>query len=202
MNGIHPTALIAAGAHIGKGTEIGPHVQVCEGAYIGEQCLLNIGVYVDHHVHIGDCVLVENYVSLYHGVTIENGVFIGPQVVFTNDTYPRAITADGMLKRGQENEVPHILVKEGASIGAGSVILPGLTIGRWAMVGAGAVVTRNVLDHAIVFGNPARQWDFACVCGWPLLPDGDGWTCPACRRHYTPTSDGPRLAGVKRMAGR
>lgn len=194
---IHPTAEIAPDAQIGEGTQIWHHVQIREGAHIGEQCILGKGVYIDHDVRIGSRVKVQNYVSVYHGVTIEDGVFIGPHAVFTNDRYPRAITPDGMLKRGEDWEVTPILVKEGASIGAGAVILPGVTIGRWAIVGAGSVVTRDVLDHAIVFGNPARQWDFGCVCGRPLLAEGDGWTCPECQRHYKPSPDGPRLAGLK-----
>lgn len=195
---IHPTADVSPDAIIGEGTQIWHHVQVREGAHIGERCILGKGVYVDHHVYIGNRVKIQNYSSIYYGVTIEDGVFIGPHVVFTNDRYPRAITPEGALKGADDWVVTPTLVKEGASIGAGAVILPGVTIGRFAMVGAGAVVTRDVLDHAIVLGNPARQWDFACICGRPLFPDADGWTCRECHRHYRPTPQGPKFVDFRR----
>jgi len=188
---IHPTADVSPDAEIGEGTQIWHQAQVREGAKIGRECILGKGVYVDRDVKIGDRVKIQNYSSIYHGVTIEDGVFIGPGVVFTNDRFPRAVTSEGEIKGDADWEVCESLVKAGASIGAGSVILPGVTIGCSAMVGAGSVVTRNVLDHAVVFGNPAHQWDFACSCGRPLISDGDGWTCPACKRHYQPGPSGP-----------
>lgn len=191
---IHPTADVSPQAEIGDETKIWHEAQVREGAKIGRQCILGKGVYVDRDVRIGDRVKIQNRASLYRGLTVENGVFIGPHVIFANDPFPRAITPEGELKSDEDWEIGEILVKEGASIGAGAIILPGVTIGRFAMVGAGAVVTRDVHDHAIVFGNPARQWGFACCCGRALVAAGDGWSCPACHRHYRPGETGPRPA--------
>jgi len=191
---IHPTADVSPQATIGDDTRIWHEAQVREGVVIGRECILGKGVYVDFGVQIGDRVKIQNRSSIYHGVTLENGVFVGPHVVFTNDRFPRAITPDGRLKGDADWEVSQTLVREGASIGAGSIILPGITIGRFAMVGAGSVVTHDVHDYAIVFGNPAQPWGFACCCGRALVSAGDGWTCPACGRHYRPGPAGPRPA--------
>jgi UDP-2-acetamido-3-amino-2,3-dideoxy-glucuronate N-acetyltransferase len=192
---IHPTAEVSPQASIGEGTRIWHQAQVREEACIGSECILGKGVYVDKGVHIGNKCKIQNSVSIYHGVTILSGVFVGPGVIFTNDRFPRAITPDGELKGDDDWKVTETLVKEGASIGASSVILPGVTIGRFAMVGAGAVVTRDVPDHAIVFGNPARQWGYACCCGRALVSAGDGWRCRECGRHYRPGAMGPQQCG-------
>src|SRR5579884_3853198 len=150
---IHPTAEVSAEARIGNGTRIWNYAQVREGVHIGQQCILGKNVYVDFGVSIGDRVKIQNNVSVYHGVTIEDGVFIGPHACFTNDKLPRAITPDGLLKGQDDWEVGLIRVCTGASIGAGSIILPGVTIGAFAMIGAGSVVTRSVPAHALVYGN-------------------------------------------------
>ena len=117
---------------------------------IGENCILSKGVYVDAGVFIGNNVKIQNYVSVYHGVTIEDGVFVGPHVCFTNDLYPRSVNADGSLKAADDWTLSPILVKEGAAIGANSTIVCGTTIGRWAMIGSGSVVTKDVPDHGLV----------------------------------------------------
>jgi UDP-2-acetamido-3-amino-2,3-dideoxy-glucuronate N-acetyltransferase len=189
---IHPTADVSPQAEIGDGTRIWHEAQVREGARIGRECILGKGVYIDFGVQIGDRVKIQNRASVYHGVTLEDGVFVGPHVVFANDRFPRAITPAGRLKGDADWEVSHTLVKYGASVGAGSIVLPGVTIGRYAMVGAGSVVTHDVPDYGIVFGNPARQWGFACVCGRALASAGDGWKCAACGRHYRPGPAGPQ----------
>mgnify|MGYP001616440312 CR=1 FL=1 len=113
-------------------------------------------VYIDFGVKIGNNVKIQNGVSVYHGVIIEDGIFIGPHVCFTNDKYPRAIDEKGNLKNVEDWTVSRTLIKKGASIGANSTILPGVTIGKYVMVGAGSVVTKNLPDHSLAFGNPAK----------------------------------------------
>ncbi len=150
---------------------------------IGRNCILGKGVYIDFGVHIGNNVKIQNRSSVYHGVELESGVFVGPHVIFTNDRLPRAINPDGTLKSDDDWELGHVLVKEGASIGAGSIIVPGVTIGRWAMIGAGSVVTRDIPDYGLAYGNPARLRGWACPCGHKLEPkEQDIWKCPHCAR--------------------
>jgi UDP-2-acetamido-3-amino-2,3-dideoxy-glucuronate N-acetyltransferase len=164
----HPTADVSPGATIGEGTKIWQHCQVREGVVLGRNCILSKSVYIDSDVHIGDNVKIQNGISVYHGVTLEDGVFCGPHCVFTNDRQPRAINPDGSLKSADDWVVSETLVKTGASIGAHATIVCGTTIGRWAMIGAGAVVTRAVPDYGLVYGNPARLHGFVCACGEKL----------------------------------
>ena len=161
---IHPTAEISSTAQIGPGTRIWGQVHVREYAQIGETCNIGKGVYIDTLVHIGSNVKIQNHVSLFEGVTLEDGVFVGPHVCFTNDLLPRAITPDGKLKIADDWVITPTLVKYGASIGAGSIIICGITIGKFAQIGAGSVVTRDVPAHTLVFGNPARQHGYVCRC--------------------------------------
>ena len=165
---IHPTAEVSDKANIGEGTSIWHQCQIREDAQIGSRCIFGKGVYVDFGVHIGDNVKVQNYVSIYHGVEIEDGVFIGPHVCFTNDNLPRAINPDGSLKAADDWELGRTLIKRGAALGANSTILPKVVVGEWALVGGGAVVTKDVPAHGIVAGNPARLMGFACACGGRL----------------------------------
>jgi acetyltransferase-like isoleucine patch superfamily enzyme len=160
---------------------------------IGEQCILGKNVYVDLGVQIGDRVKVQNNCSVYHGVTVESGVFLGPHVVLTNDLYPRAINPDGSLKADADWEVGPILVRYGASIGARSVILPGVTIGRFAMIAAGAVVTRDVPDYGLVIGSPARLAGYVCACGQRLREAGVSLVCARCGLTY----ENPPVAPVE-----
>ena len=161
---IHSTAEVSPGARIGNGTVIWAQAQVREGATIGKNCIIGKGVYIDHDVSIGNNIKLQNRASLYYGASLEDGVFIGPHACLTNDKYPRAITPQGQLKGTDDWELGHILVKYGASVGAGAVVLPDVTIGTFALVGAGAVVTSSVPGHGIVLGNPARLTGFACKC--------------------------------------
>jgi UDP-2-acetamido-3-amino-2,3-dideoxy-glucuronate N-acetyltransferase len=177
---IHPTADVSPDARIGEGTRIWHEAQVREGAVIGAQCNVGKGAYIDRDVIIGNRVKVQNRASIFRGVTIEDGVYIGPHVSFANDKYPRAVNPDGSPKSDGDWQLVPTLVREGASIGTGAVVLPGVTIGRWALVGAGAVVTRDVPEQALVTGNPARMVGYVCMCGRPLGHEGGAWRCPAC----------------------
>jgi acetyltransferase-like isoleucine patch superfamily enzyme len=186
---VHPTADVSPDAEIGPGSSIWNQAQVRERARIGARCIIGKNVYVDTGVVIGDDVKVQNNVSLFHGVTVEDGVFVGPHVCFTNDRVPRAINPDGSLKTDADWEVSPTLVRRGAALGANATILPGVTIGRWAMVGSGSVVTRDVDDWELVAGNPARRLGSACPCGQPLRDtDGEPFrgTCPRCGSPFPP----------------
>ena len=162
---IADTAVVAPDARIAAGTRVWHHAQVREGARIGRECNIGKGVYVGAGVVIGDRCKVENNASLFEGLTVEDGVFVGPHVVFTNDRRPRATNPDGSLQTAADWVLGHTTVRRGASIGAGAIVLPDLEIGRYAMIGAGAVVTRDVPAHALVLGNPARRIAWICVCG-------------------------------------
>ncbi len=189
---IHPTAEVSPRARVGAGTRIWHHAQVREGASIGRECILGKNVYIDRDVVIGDRVKIQNNASVYHGVTLEDGVFVGPHACLTNDRYPRAITPDGRLKTDEDWEVMPIRVCRGASIGAGAILLPGITVGPFAVVGAGAVVTRDVPAQGLVVGNPARLVGYVCLCGRPLQPREEGQVCPACGATYRlGTEEGP-----------
>jgi acetyltransferase-like isoleucine patch superfamily enzyme len=187
---IHPTADVAATAEIGPGTSIWNQAQVREGARIGAGCVIGKNVYVDVGVVVGANVKIQNNASLFRGVTVEDGVFIGPHVCFTNDRLPRAVNPDGSLKTDADWEISPILVRRGAAVGANSTILAGISIGRWSLIGSGAVVTRDVADYELVVGNPARRIGSACPCGQPLpdAPDGTAFSgrCPRCDEPFPP----------------
>jgi len=154
---VHPTAVIEEDVTIGEGSRIWHFVHVRRGARIGKNCNIGKDVFIDVDVEIGDNVKIQNGVSIYRGVKIEDDVFLGPHMTFTNDLYPRAYSTDWQI-------IPTV-VKKGASIGANATILCGVTIGRYAMVGAGSVVTESVPDFGLVYGNPARLEGFVCYCG-------------------------------------
>lgn len=149
---VHPTSVIDDGARIGEGTLIWHFCHVMPDAVIGERCKLGQNVFIDNNVRIGNGVKIQNNVSVYNGVTLENDVFIGPSVVFTNVVNPRSFIE-------QKHNFKQTLVSQGASIGANATIICGVTIGRYAMIGAGSVVTKDVADFALVVGNPALQID-------------------------------------------
>src|SRR5262249_41182396 len=144
------------------------------------------GVYIDLNVHIGNNVKIQNSALLYHGLTVDDGVFIGPGACMTNDVHPRAITPDGHLKSDDDWEVGPIRICYGASIGAGAIILPKVTVGGFALVAAGAVVTHSVPAHGLVAGVPARLIGYVCACGRKLEETAEGWYCRHCDEHYQP----------------
>ncbi len=183
---IHPTADVSPQAQLGPGCRIWHQAQVREKAVLGKQCIIGKGVYIDHEVQIGDYVKIQNRASVYCGVKIESGVFIGPHVCFTNDRYPRAITPEGDLKDENDWQVEFTFVSYGASIGAGSIILPGIRIGAFAMIAAGSVVTRDVPEQSLVMGNPAQIKGYVCRCGrrLQLKPKTVSWHCDFCRENY------------------
>ncbi len=165
MTTIHPTADVSPQALIGEGTRVWANVQIRERAQIGRNCIIGRNCYIEFDVTIGDNVKIQNNASLYVGLTVEDGVFIGPHVIFTNDKLPRAINPDGSLKNATDWHVGKTHVQYGAAIGAGAVIVTGVTVGRWAMVGSGAVVTKDVPDFGLVLGNPARLVGYVSATG-------------------------------------
>lgn len=179
---VHPTA-ICDSTDIGEGTRIWAFAHVLDGAVIGRNCNICDHAYVEGGARIGNRVTVKNQAMIWDGVTIEDDVFIGPGVTFTNDRYPRSRRL--MHTRGRyshpENWLVPTRVQSAAAIGAGAIILSGLTIGSYACIGAGAVVTRDVPAYALVRGNPARQAGWACVCGTPLAEDA---VCSRCGRRF------------------
>ena len=179
---VHPTAEVSERATLGEGTSVWNQAQIREGARLGRGCIVSKDVYVDFDVVIGDFAKIQNGAMLYHGLTLGNGVFVGPGAIFTNDRRPRAINADGTLKGAADWVVSKTAVEDGAAIGAGAVILAGLRIGKWAMVGAGSVVTHDVPDHALVVGNPARRIGWVCECG-ERLPESQ--RCEKCGTQHS-----------------
>lgn len=173
----HPTACIDEPYDIGEGTKIWHFCHVMANASIGVGCMLGQNVFVGRGVVIGNHVKIQNNVSVYEGVELEDYVFCGPSMVFTNVINPRS-------EIERKEEFRPTLVKRGATLGANSTVICGVNIGRYAMVGAGAVVTKNVPDYAVVVGVPARLAGWVCVCGVGLdIVNGAG-TCQACGRAY------------------
>lgn len=171
---VHETAVVEPGARIGEGSAIWHHAHVRAGAVVGRDCTIGKNVYVDAGASVGDRSKIQNNVSVYAGVTLESEVFVGPSAVFTNDRAPRA---------AGEWEVVPTIVRRGASIGANATIVCGTEIGAYAMVGAGAVVTRSVADHQLVVGNPARHAGWVCACGVVVCREAArpaDLRCPAC----------------------
>lgn len=151
-----PKSQIDEKATIGYGTTVDEYTIINGNANIGEDCKIHRFIYIDSGVQIGSRVKIQDHVMIPHGVTLEDGVFVGPSVVFTNDKYPRSVMEDGKLKKGNDWTVSPTIIKEGASLGGGAVVVCGVTVGKWAMVAAGAVVTKDVPDYALVMGCPAK----------------------------------------------
>ncbi len=176
---IHPTAIIDHGAVIGDGTFVWHWVHVSENARIGTNCVLGQGVYVGPGVVIGDGTRIQNHVSVYAGVVLESDVFIGPSVVFTNVSTPRAFVS-------RHAALEQTIIRKGASIGANATIVCGTEVGRYALVGAGTVVTRDVAPHSLVVGVPGRAVGWVCICGFRL---NELLEC-GCGRRFQESPDG------------
>lgn len=157
---VHPSASVEDGVELGAGTRVWSNVQIRTGARVGTNCVVGRNVFIDADVHVGDNVKIQNNASLYIGVEVHDGAFIGPHVIFTNDLVPRAVNPDGTLKSADDWEIGRTVVEAGAALGAGCVVVTGRTIGRWSIVGSGAVVTKDVPPFALVVGNPGR------IIGW------------------------------------
>lgn len=184
--GIVASADVDPSATIGQGTSVWHLAQVREGAVLGENCVIGRGAYVGSGVHVGNNVKIQNYALVYEPARLEDGVFIGPAVVLTNDTFPRAVNPDGSLKSAADWDLVGVTVRTGASIGARAVCVAPVTIGRWATVAAGSVVTRDVGDFALVAGVPARRIKWVGRAGVPLEQLSTGrWKCPATGATYT-----------------
>jgi UDP-2-acetamido-3-amino-2,3-dideoxy-glucuronate N-acetyltransferase len=173
----HETAIVDEGATIGAGTRVWHWVHVCAGARVGAGCVLGQNVYIGNRVVIGDNVRIQNNVSVYDAVTLEDDVFCGPSMVFTNVINPRSAVS-------RKDEYQRTLVRRGATIGANATVICGHTIGAYAFVGAGAVVTRDVADHALVAGVPARRVGWMCRCGEKLPALAGAVACPSCGARY------------------
>lgn len=177
---VHPTAICDAQS-IGEGTSIWAFAHIMEDAIVGEHCNVCDHVFIESGAVVGSRVTIKNNALIWEGVTIEDDVFIGPGVIFTNDQYPRSRAMKQARQRysNKDNWLVSTLVQKGASIGAGAIILGGAEIGRFASVAAGSVVTKNVPDHGLVMGNPARLVGKVCTCGAVLQAD---LHCPQCEQ--------------------
>jgi acetyltransferase-like isoleucine patch superfamily enzyme len=182
---IHETADVAASASVAAGSKVWHYAQVREDAVIGENCIIGRGAYVGTGVTVGENCKIQNYALVYEPATLARGVFIGPAVVLTNDHFPRAINADGSQKSADDWHPVGVDIREGASIGANSTCIAPIVIGRWALVGAGSVVVRDVPDFALVVGSPARRIGWVGTAGHPLTLETPGvWVCPATGARY------------------
>ena len=174
---VHESSCIDDGCEIGDGTRIWHFAHIMQGCKIGKRCNIGQNVVISPNVVLGDGVKIQNNVSVYTGVVCEDSVFLGPSCVFTNVINPRAFIE-------RKHEFRSTLIKEGASIGANATIVCGHTIGKYALVGAGSVVTKDVPNYALVYGNPARIRGYVCRCGEKIRFNGGHAICPACGKNY------------------
>ncbi|GAB2510921.1 acyltransferase [Paramicrobacterium agarici] len=178
------TADVADSAEIGSGSSVWHLAQVRERAVLGANCVIGRGAYIGTGVSMGNSCKVQNYALVYEPASLEDGVFIGPAAVLTNDTYPRAINSDGSQKSAEDWEAVGVTLRRGASVGARAVCVAPVVVGRWATVAAGAVVTKDVPDHALVAGVPARQIGWVGASGHPLSESDGYWVCSATGEKY------------------
>lgn len=193
---IHATADVAQSAQIGDGSAIWHYAQIREDCVLGENVIVGRGAYVGNGVLVGSNCKIQNYALVYEPAILESGVFIGPGVILTNDEYPRAINPDGSQKSASDWNATGVTIREGASIGAGSICVAPVEIGAWALVAAGSTVTKNVPAFALVAGVPAKRIRWVGRAGVPLTDDGAGkFTCPKTGARYV-QSDANTLTEV------
>lgn len=182
---IHPSADVDKTVKVGEGSKIWNNAQIRENAIIGSNCVIGKDVYIDHDVIIGDNCRIQNQALIYYNTEIGSNVFIGPQVCFANDRNPRAVFPDGKPKNSKDWQPGLIKVRTGASVGAGSIVLPGISVGEWAMIGAGSTVTKDVQAHELVFGSPAIFKGYVCKCGEKFIQkDNTSYVCQNCKRTF------------------
>lgn len=186
---IQPSADVSPEATIGDGSSVWHLAQVREGASLGESCIIGRGAYVGPGVTMGDNCKLQNYALVYEPARLADGVFVGPAAVLTNDVYPRAINPDGTQKSAHDWEAVGVTIERGAAIGARAVCVAPVTIGAWATVAAGAVVTKDVPPHALVVGVPARRIGWVGEAGVRLEAEQGRWRCPATGRFYEEHED-------------
>lgn len=191
---VAPSADVSDEAIIGEDTKVWHLAQVREGVRMGANCVIGRGAYIGTGVTMGDNCKVQNYALVYEPASLGDGVFIGPAVVLTNDTYPRAVNPDGTRKSGHDWTPVGVTIREGAAIGARAVCVAPVTIGRWATVAAGAVVTKDVPDFALVAGVPARRIRWVGKAGVPLVERGTEWVCPSTGARFVEEADTLREA--------
>lgn len=182
-----PSADVDERAQLGEGSTVWHLAQVREHARLGRNCIVGRGAYVGTGVQIGDNCKLQNYALVYEPARLEDGVFVGPAAVLTNDQYPRSVDPEGQLKRGDDWEAVGVTLRQGCAVGARAVLVAPVTVGRWAMVAAGAVVTRDVPDFALVAGVPARRIRWIGRAGVPLEQvesEPGRWRCPQSGTEY------------------
>lgn len=190
---VAPDALVSPSAEIGGGTRVWGLAQVRENARVGKFCIIGRGAYVGSGVQIGDNCKIQNDALIYEPARLGDGVFVGPAAVLTNDLFPRAVNPDGSLKSGSDWQPVGVVVEDGASIGARAVCVAPIAVGAWAMVAAGAVVTKDVAPFSLVRGVPARHVSWVGRAGVPLVKSGDFFVCPTSNEIYEEVAGQLRL---------
>lgn len=191
---IAPTADVDERALVAESARVWHLAQIREHAHVGENCVIGRGAYIDTGVRVGDNCKIQNNALVYAPAVLEDGVFVGPAVVFTNDRFPRAVNPDGSLKAASDWDAAGVTVRRGAAIGARSVVLGGIEVGEWALIAAGSVVTKDVPAFALMVGSPARRVGWVGTTGVPLRREGDWWVDPTSGDRYIETEETLRFS--------